>query len=60
VLEVDGYPFHATRRRFERDHRKDATLRARGEDVLRLTADQVSDQPFAFVAQITRALERTS
>jgi very-short-patch-repair endonuclease len=56
VLEVDGYPFHSTRRRFERDHRKDATLRDRGEDVIRVTAEQVSDQPFAFVAQIARAL----
>jgi very-short-patch-repair endonuclease len=58
VLEIDGYAYHHTRRRFEHDHRKDATLRDRGEDVTRVTAGQVNDQPFAFVATITRALTR--
>ena len=59
VLEVDGYAFHSTRRRFEHDHRKDGGLRDRGEDVIRVTARQVGEEPFAVVAQVATALGRS-
>ncbi|HEX4009655.1 MAG TPA: DUF559 domain-containing protein [Solirubrobacteraceae bacterium] len=58
VLEVDGFPFHTTRRRFERDHRKDSDLKDHGLDVVRVTARQVNDEPFAIVAMTARALGR--
>ena len=38
VVEVDGYRYHRTRRRFESDRRKDAALQAAGYRVVRITA----------------------
>ncbi len=61
VVEIDGYRWHSTKSAFERDHRKDATLRAHGIDVNRFSADQLDDTPYAAVADVTRRLtQRTT
>jgi very-short-patch-repair endonuclease len=58
VVEVDGFDFHSSRPRIERDHRKDVELRALGNEVLRFTGRQVHrDIEFVLVA-IARAYER--
>ncbi|MGA9860413.1 MAG: DUF559 domain-containing protein, partial [Solirubrobacteraceae bacterium] len=56
VVEVDGFQFHSTRRRIERDHRKDATLQAAGITTIRVTWRQLRDEPYAVVARIAQAL----
>ena len=56
IVEVDGYRFHSTRRAFEHDRRKDADLRAAGFTVLRVSSEQLERQPYAVIADVTRAL----
>jgi very-short-patch-repair endonuclease len=56
VVEVDGYEFHARRANFERDHRRDAILEAQGWTVIRITARQLEDEPYAVVARLAAAL----
>ena len=56
VVEIDGYTFHSTRRSFERDRRKDRDLQALGYTVLRFTWRELTDEPEAVVAAISRAL----
>jgi very-short-patch-repair endonuclease len=56
VVEVDGYAFHAGRRAFERDRRRDAALAALGYTVVRVTWRQLVDAPHAVVARIAAAL----
>jgi very-short-patch-repair endonuclease len=58
VVEVDGYPFHSSRAAFERDRRKDMALRDSGYDVIRISARQLKERPYAVIAHIARALER--
>jgi very-short-patch-repair endonuclease len=58
VLEVDGYQFHSTKSAFERDRRKDATFKAAGWDVIRVSRNQVFHEPYAVVALIALALGR--
>jgi very-short-patch-repair endonuclease len=60
VLEFDSYAFHGHRAAFERDRRKDMALRDTGYTVIRITARQLRDQPFALIAHIARALERAA
>ncbi|MEA2426642.1 MAG: hypothetical protein QOF37_270 [Thermoleophilaceae bacterium] len=55
-VEVDGYRYHSTRAAFERDHRRDAELEARGIRVRRVTWHQLMDEPMAVVARIALAL----
>jgi very-short-patch-repair endonuclease len=55
VVEVDGYAFHASRAAFERDRRRDATLRAHGIDPMRVSWTQIVDEPLALVALLARA-----
>ena len=45
VVELDGWASHRTRRAFERDRTKDATLTTAGYTVLRFTHQQVTRQP---------------
>jgi very-short-patch-repair endonuclease len=45
VVEVDGYAYHHTPQAFERDRRRDATLRRRGYTVQRFTWRQVTSDP---------------
>ena len=57
-MEVDGYAFHGHRAAFERDRRRDMTLRDSGYSVIRVTWRQLVEEPFLVVAHIARALER--
>jgi very-short-patch-repair endonuclease len=56
AVEIDGYRFHSTARRFEHDRRKDAALHAAGPEVRRFTFWQVQDAPLLVVAGVTRGL----
>jgi very-short-patch-repair endonuclease len=56
VVEVDGYRYHSTRSAFEHDRRKDAVLLAAGWIVLRVTWEQLTDEPFVVVALLAQAL----
>jgi very-short-patch-repair endonuclease len=56
VVEVDGFQFHSTRAAFERDRQRDAELQSTGLRVLRVTWRQMSDAPYATLANLVRAL----
>jgi very-short-patch-repair endonuclease len=56
VVEVDGFRFHSTRRAFEHDRRKDATLKAAGLTTMRVTWRQIEEEPLALVARVAQAL----
>jgi very-short-patch-repair endonuclease len=58
IVEVDGFRFHGHRRAFERDRRKDMALTAAGYLVIRLTWNQLKNEPFTVIAHIARALDR--
>lgn len=58
VVEIDGYAFHADRRAFERDRRRDAELQARGHRVLRFTWRRLQDEPEAVLVALARTLAR--
>ena len=45
VVEVDGFAFHSTARRFENDRRRDARLAAGGVRVMRVTWHQLTREP---------------
>jgi very-short-patch-repair endonuclease len=60
IVEVDGYPFHAHRAAFERDHRRDIVHRDAGYVVLRFTGKQLEEAPYYVIAVIARALDRLS
>ena len=60
VLEVDGFRFHASRRAFEHDRRKDATLQAAGVRTMRVTWRQVDAEPYAVVARLAMAVARSA
>ena len=59
VVEVDGYAFHSSRRRFENDRRRDALLTANGVNVMRVTWRQVVHESVAMLARVAQALGRT-
>lgn len=52
VVELDGWAWHRTRRRFEEDRRKAAMLEAAGYRVLRFTWRQVRGDPATVAAAI--------
>jgi very-short-patch-repair endonuclease len=56
VVEVDGYRFHSSRAAFERDRLRDAELGEAGLWVIRVTWRQLTEEPFAVVARLARAL----
>ncbi len=56
VVEVDGYRYHRTRAKFERDRRKDGQLLLAGYRVLRITWRQLTREPETVVAIIAAAL----
>lgn len=56
VVEVDGYEYHRTRPKFERDRRKDGRLLLAGYRVLRVTWRQLTREPETVVAIIAAAL----
>lgn len=60
ILEVDGYRYHGHRRAFEWDRRKDMALADAGYLVIRITWRQLTEEPFAVIAHIARALDRAA
>jgi len=56
VVEVDGYRYHRTRAKFERDRRKDGELLRAGYRVLRVTWRQLTGEPETVIATIAAAL----
>lgn len=58
ILEVDPYGTHGDRLAFERDRRRDQVQVAAGYTVIRVTWDQLRDEPFAVMARIAQALCR--
>lgn len=59
AVEIDGYLFHSTRPRIERDHRKDAELKV-GEriEVLRFTGRMVRRELELVLISVARTYER--
>jgi very-short-patch-repair endonuclease len=60
IVEVDGYRYHGTRRRFEQDRRRDTSAVALGLQTLRFSFRQVSDEPLAVTAAVATALSGRS
>lgn len=56
AIEIDGHAYHASRARFEGDRQKDAWLRARGIEVIRLTWRQITRDPIRTAVQIGQVL----
>lgn len=56
VVEIDGFAFHADRRAFERDRRRDADLQAAGFRVLRFTWRRLAAEPQAVLVTLARML----
>lgn len=59
VVEVDGFAFHASKRRFESDRLRDAELSAAGYRVIRVTWRQIVDGPEAMLVRVAQALVPT-
>ena len=57
VVETDGAATHATAPAFRRDRWRDQILVAAGYRVIRVTWDQMTDEPEALLARIIRILE---
>jgi very-short-patch-repair endonuclease len=58
AVEVDGFWFHSTRPRLERDRRKDDDLRDAGIAGLRVTYRQLVRDGVAAVVRIAQAIAR--
>lgn len=56
IVEIDGYAFHGSRRRFERDRRRDAELQAAGWLVFRTTWRGITDEALATTARLASVL----
>jgi very-short-patch-repair endonuclease len=52
IVEIDGWRYHRTRRRFEDDRRKDAALTVAGYRVVRITARRLRHEPYSVSAQL--------
>jgi very-short-patch-repair endonuclease len=59
AVEVDGFGFHASRRSFENDRRRDAELAANGIHVIRVTWRHVVEEPHATLVRVAQALTRS-
>ncbi|CAN5806680.1 hypothetical protein BH23GEM11_BH23GEM11_01820 [soil metagenome] len=57
-VEVDGYGFHSSRRRFEADRIRDSELAARGVHVTRVTWRQILEEPVAVLGRVARIMGR--
>jgi very-short-patch-repair endonuclease len=60
IVEVDGGPFHRPRPAFERDHRRDIAHKAAGYEVLRVSGQQLDQEPVYIATVIARAYDRLS
>jgi very-short-patch-repair endonuclease len=52
VVEIDGWRYHRTRKRFEDDRRKDAALTVAGNRVVRITGRRLRHEAYAVSAQL--------
>jgi very-short-patch-repair endonuclease len=59
VVEVDGYAYHASRRAFANDRRRDAALMASGHRVVRVTWSDITQYPEATLVTLAMALARS-
>ena len=60
VVEIDGFAFHLSQRRFDSDRRRDAVLAASGVRVIRVTWPQIKTEPEALLVRLAQALARAS
>jgi very-short-patch-repair endonuclease len=58
ILEVDGYGTHGNRLAFESDRKRDQVHIAAGYTVIRVTWEQLKNEPYAVIARIAQALAR--
>lgn len=58
IVELDGLAFHSAPAAVERDHRRDATLQAKGFLVLRLTYRDVTTNPGYCAAMVRKHISR--
>jgi very-short-patch-repair endonuclease len=58
ILEVHGYGTHGSRQAFENDRRRDQVHAAAGYVVVRVTWEQLQNEPLAVIARIAQALAR--
>lgn len=58
AAEIDGYRYHSGPDAFGRDRRRDAVLAAAGVLVMRITPQQLRDEPAAVAVRLARALDR--
>jgi very-short-patch-repair endonuclease len=56
IVEVDGHGTHGTRRAFENDRRRDQVHAAAGFLVIRVTWDQLQNEPLAVIVRLAQAL----
>lgn len=59
VVEVDGFAYHASRVRFERDRRRDGMLATRGFHVIRVTWQQIVRESEAMLVRLAQVLAVT-
>jgi very-short-patch-repair endonuclease len=57
-VEVDGFRFHSSRRRFEADRHRDTALASIGVHVIRVTWRQITDEPAILLGRVAMALGR--
>ncbi len=58
IVEVDGGDFHRPRPAFERDHRRDIVHKDAGHEVLRVSGQQLKQEPLYIATVIARAYDR--
>jgi very-short-patch-repair endonuclease len=56
VVEFDGWEFHGRRSSFEVDRIRDQDLAAAAHQVVRVTARQIDDTPYALVARLSSVI----
>ncbi len=57
-VEVDGFRFHSSRRRFEADRHRDTALASIGVHVIRVTWRQITDEPAILLGRVAMVLGR--
>jgi very-short-patch-repair endonuclease len=57
AVEVDGHAWHGSARAFRRDRRRDFVIEAAGVHVLRLSWQQIVDEPEATAVLLSRVLD---
>jgi Protein of unknown function (DUF559) len=56
VGELDGFKSHGTKRAFHKDRKRDRRLKVHGFTVVRITEDQLFDEPFEVAADLQSIL----